>query len=434
MKTQLLRHTPFLWRRQFKGKHASEQRSEDCPGNPCPDFSGTCNDDPDMAYCNVPGIQDVAPEHLKGPLNCPALRDANNPRRMVYNASCSHEIDAGVAKWQYFQVYRLRNVYVNHQGQMFNATTHFVQEGCNQRKHFSHDPRTAPTVVHRTKRLVNLVYRQSALNFYHALVEWMPQFHLLAPLLRAMPDVPLLGLGEQWEVYERLVQPLVGVPLDSFPHMSVKWNELFFAEEVFVPIYQGCGVPSPSLWDRMRSRFLLPPNGLPMFRPDQPWTPATEDGITAVAPRVPHDVAAADDWLVVLSHRNGTTKRVLSHFDQLRAAVESTFGRERVRVFEGGMGIMEARALFSQARVLVAGHGAGMANMIFMRPNSLVLEIRPNVRQAGCFHFLAVACGHRYYMNFGKSDKRGPEGTIHIDVRAISKTLKTIALQIGKKP
>jgi capsular polysaccharide biosynthesis protein len=52
----------------------------------------------------------------------------------------------------------------------------------------------------------------------------------------------------------------------------------------------------------------------------------------------------------------------------------------------------------SQSRVLVGQHGAGLANMVFMKPGGTVIEIHPPLPGEAILTFkrMARACGHDY--------------------------------------
>lgn len=52
----------------------------------------------------------------------------------------------------------------------------------------------------------------------------------------------------------------------------------------------------------------------------------------------------------------------------------------------------------ARTRVLIGQHGAGLANMVFMRPGGTVIEIHPPLpaEAVHTFRLLAAACGHRY--------------------------------------
>jgi capsular polysaccharide biosynthesis protein len=52
--------------------------------------------------------------------------------------------------------------------------------------------------------------------------------------------------------------------------------------------------------------------------------------------------------------------------------------------------------LFSDADVLVSLHGAGLANMLFMRPGSFIVEIMPGEYDKPTYRELSRNLGHDY--------------------------------------
>ena len=60
----------------------------------------------------------------------------------------------------------------------------------------------------------------------------------------------------------------------------------------------------------------------------------------------------------------------------------------KVISFFGNLTVHDTKKLFSRAALYIGAHGAGMTNMIFMSPQSFILEVRPdNVRRrvgSGC--------------------------------------------------
>ena len=60
-----------------------------------------------------------------------------------------------------------------------------------------------------------------------------------------------------------------------------------------------------------------------------------------------------------------------------------------------------------QSSAMVAIHGAGLANMLFMEPASSVLEIRQLQGVPDCFHSLANACGHSYRYQLAEPERAG---------------------------
>ncbi|CAI7930690.1 unnamed protein product [Closterium sp. NIES-54] len=183
-------------------------------------------------------------------------------------------------------------------------------------------------------------------NFYHVLAEVLPAFVVAARLFHK---------------YRKYLIPATGA--------------------------QACGTPSRALWHTIRSRHFLHPDSLPLFNPD--WTyrdlPPLTDARMALLPA---------DWVVVLAKRPGK-KRAIINFAELESAVKRIFP-DRVVTYNGSMGILEARDLFRRARLYIGGHGAALANMVFMSAQATVLEIRPNGCPNACFHQLSYACSLRY--------------------------------------
>ncbi|CAI5518236.1 unnamed protein product, partial [Closterium sp. Naga37s-1] len=227
------------------------------------------------------------------------------------------------------------------------------------------------TPVRHMHRALSLVYPQ-ATGFYHGLIEWLPQFLLLAPLLQKLPNIAVLGTPEQWAFYDRVLKPLVGVELAQINRVEVQPNELILVDQLFMPLYQCCGKPSPAIWQDMRLRALLPQQGIPFFH-KHGWQPR---GIQPITEKQAAAVLRSD-WLVVVARRPGS-RRVLDKFEELLEEVKRVFGQEKVRTFNGSLPILEARSLFLQARLFIAGHGAALANMVFMPLGATVLEIRPD--------------------------------------------------------
>ncbi|CAI5960526.1 unnamed protein product [Closterium sp. NIES-65] len=408
---------------------------------------------------------------------------------------------------------------------------------------------TPNMTVYHLKEVFNWDYRQAG-NFYHFIIEAVPLLYAAARLLPSLlPDVPIAAKGDQvsapfiadqvtpavflppvslfscsalppasyfrcptspspplssslappsispapptsqweWEVYDQIGLPIVGVPREDMWTIRVRAWEIVYADTMYQPMAQTCGGPNKALWTHLRRHHLLPPGGLPLFHRN--WT------LRSVPPLADQDMAALPpNWVVVLGKRP-MAKRALVNWDGLRDAVYASFesyGSERIVVFQGDLRIMEARALFRRAclfvsghrdafasvifmpaspllpqpislntpctpdacssqctplsmlpqlcptllfpiparalfrraRLFVSGHGAAFANVIFMPANASIYEIRPRKCYNACYNNLAHACSVRYHLSFG-------DGTCYSSLKAnlthVRETLSTIA-------
>ncbi|CAI5498311.1 unnamed protein product [Closterium sp. Naga37s-1] len=377
--------------------------------------------------------------------NCPnrAAGDRNlEDEEGEYDESCSHKADHGLREPWALQNFQLADVYITHDGFLFNATHQFVRGGCHQIGKVSHastsclsapshpafippslpiepylsilpsvHPRRMPQLVyallpstsffsparsslsplstpfHRTASPHTVQYTFSPVaalhelhgawswayvsggNFYHMLAEALPAFVVAARLFHKYRKYPILATGAQWRVYDLVGAAITGIPRASMRALATFQGEIYHAAWMQQPMFQQCGTPSRALWHTIRSRHFLHPDGLPLFNPD--WTyrdlPPLTDAQMALLPA---------DWVVVLAKRPGR-KRAIINFAELESAVKKIFP-DRVVTFNGSMGILEARDLFRRARLYIGGHGAALANMVFMPAQSTVLEVRPN--------------------------------------------------------
>ncbi len=67
-------------------------------------------------------------------------------------------------------------------------------------------------------------------------------------------------------------------------------------------------------------------------------------------------------------------------------------------MFFGNETLEETIRLFRGTKVLVAAHGGGEANMLFMPPGGIVIEVRPQWWPITCFIDLADNIGAQHHM------------------------------------
>jgi capsular polysaccharide biosynthesis protein len=79
----------------------------------------------------------------------------------------------------------------------------------------------------------------------------------------------------------------------------------------------------------------------------------------------------------------------------------------------GSLSFVEQVRLFRSARIVVGPHGAGMTNITFCEPGTIVYELLPTHYLNGCFCNLAHVCDLRYWMDTFESEGDGPPHLRH---------------------
>jgi capsular polysaccharide biosynthesis protein len=98
-------------------------------------------------------------------------------------------------------------------------------------------------------------------------------------------------------------------------------------------------------------------------------------------------------------------------------------------VVPGRMSVPEQINLFRGVRAIIGGHGAGLSNIVFCTPGTIVYELIPAHYQNACFNRLAQAVGLRYRADLFESV--GEERDAHarewrVDVHVVVATLREI--------
>lgn len=96
--------------------------------------------------------------------------------------------------------------------------------------------------------------------------------------------------------------------------------------------------------------------------------------------------------------RRGVSKRVVLNEEEVLASLEP-WGFEAVTM--EGRSIGEQAAIFASAAVIVAPHGAALANLVFSRPGTAVIELMGTNTATPAFAFLAWRRGLNYHMIMG---------------------------------
>jgi capsular polysaccharide biosynthesis protein len=103
------------------------------------------------------------------------------------------------------------------------------------------------------------------------------------------------------------------------------------------------------------------------------------------------------------------------------AEVRAMLERHGFEVFEGdGMPFADQMRVFSEVRVIVGAHGAGLVNSFAARGATLIEMMEPRYLN-GCYYALADAAGHDYWFLMAESSGASD---LRVDVRRLEATLE----------
>ncbi|MEG6509077.1 glycosyltransferase family 61 protein [Methyloligella sp. 2.7D] len=108
----------------------------------------------------------------------------------------------------------------------------------------------------------------------------------------------------------------------------------------------------------------------------------------------------------------GTDRRSIANMAELIAALSGRFPQTKVVSLQG-RGLAEQIALFKMADIVVAQHGAALANIVWMRPETQVFEFLPDPAQHIFFQNLSPIFGIEHHV-LAQEDRKGP-----VDVAAL---------------
>ncbi|CAH1800885.1 unnamed protein product [Owenia fusiformis] len=130
-----------------------------------------------------------------------------------------------------------------------------------------------------------------------------------------------------------------------------------------------------------------------------------------------------------------TKHRILVQHDEIASFLNDIAKQNDMELFiyadDNLPSFSDTRKLFHQARLVVAPHGAGLANTLFSTPGLFVIEIVCNHPHLNlCYRELAISLGHHYH---GVSSQFGCESTLNVDVNEVKEAIQFYIKHIVKK-
>ncbi|CAI7794313.1 unnamed protein product [Closterium sp. NIES-54] len=339
-------------------------------------------------------------------------------------------------------------------GVVFNSSMHFFRHGCFSDADFTYP--SANTTVQRVGRMVSMLYTP-ATSFYHSMIEWVPQWLVLRELLQEHPNILIVMRAAQLQLYNNTLKHIVGVEPAHMKLLVLDWqhrNTLFLTQALYQPVYRCCGRATPTIWRFLRRNFFLPPDGLPIYEPEsfrlRRTSPLNYQDITDLLSQREEQqsqhprrldvlkpgplpslaetfgMTTGLNWVTILVRRPGNLSRNMeeSVYERVEGWMRKEFGERRVVVFDGSLPLMEARALFRRAALLVGTHGAALTNLLFMPRGAFLLEIRPRGYPNACYHHLASVSQMHYWLLLGNGTK---DSALQVDTGEVLSTIREVA-------
>jgi hypothetical protein len=224
-------------------------------------------------------------------------------------------------------------------------------------------------------------------NFCHWLVDWLPRLALvegIADLSELYVAVPLLEAR-----YQRDLLALCGIDaahvVELQPMQTVRARTLIVSSDIARPPHPAFKASAWAL------RFLRQRLGQAVARTH------------ADAPR----------GKLYVSRRDALGRRVLNEDGQIEALQRRGFYCTAL----GGLDLREQIALFLGATEVLATHGAGLAQVVFMAAGGSLLEVFPRSYGTAAYYILAAGSGISYTSAITDDVAANDGSTQHDDVR-----------------
>ena len=232
-------------------------------------------------------------------------------------------------------------------------------------------------------------------NFFHQLVELLPAFLQIMPILESNPDIVILA---NKELRNPELLRVLGLDERKLNFVFVPRDvarTFFFAKVGYFPLVPPCHYSPGVIWTTIRHNFF-----------------------SHVAPFIsgrPLDLQRPLDKLSIIFLNRVGKERTLEDQDALRGLIQREIKPAELTVYTGEP-LHEAVHRFHRAHILLGVHGAGLSNMVFMSSQSVVVEIQPDDYTNYCFYNLAREIQLSHVFVSGNGTKTTATSVNHSDV------------------
>ncbi|CAB1120095.1 unnamed protein product [Ectocarpus sp. CCAP 1310/34] len=213
-------------------------------------------------------------------------------------------------------------------------------------------------------------------NYYHFTAEHLPRITLMLDVLLDNPDIIISMHFYEKDIIHENISAVHEVQMEMLEILGISRERVVLVDQqmhanlAIIPTSTVCGDPDPHMVNMLRNRFL------------QGLFPTT-NGVPPAPPRP----------TIVLVVR--TTLRGLQNNEEVKEALKISFPSFDVVEFFGTDPVGHQFKTFATAAMIVAPHGAGLANIIVAPLHTPVLEIAP-ISCPPCFLRLALKLHHIY--------------------------------------
>jgi Glycosyltransferase 61 len=279
-----------------------------------------------------------------------------------------------------------------------------------------------------------------SVEYFHTVVENLPRLLLLRDFILALPDqsIPIVALKSYRETpFLKFFADIWGMG-DRLEWVGL--DLVVYADTMYIPEPTTCLALQPIMAQAYRSAIhnvlreqpvstdqsqLPPPLNVDAATSTLPVNTAnaTETSISMQKSATDNnvdDLDTAADWIVVIRRRYS---RFLRNHDDMMTALTAALPNEKWYVFDDegqpnykSPGIPQWQ-VFKRAKLVVAPHGAGLANLLACPLNIDVVEMLGVGKDSElCFLHLSLALGHRHHpvhmINLEEGERRSYEADI----------------------
>ncbi len=229
-------------------------------------------------------------------------------------------------------------------------------------------------------RVVTLLTRHPSNNYFHWMVDALPQLELLRLGGVDLSSVDKFILGKYSSSFQKETLRYLGISNEkilpaSQPPYKIKAKEIIVPQPTWI-------IPSP---DILR---------VPKFACDFLRKTFIKKNFTKSLSKYQRIYIKRSGYRRVITNENQVIE-FLSNYGFNSVSMES-------------MTVGQQASLLASAEVVVAPHGAGLTNLVFCSPGTKVIEIFSPVCVRNCYWVLSNSCGLEYYYLLGSNFDNTP--------------------------